>query len=70
MTSKKIVEVIMNDVSNIDIGRFDYNYIPLRSDFTQAITQSIVDTCSRLGLQVILEFNVDVSEGVLKEHKD
>jgi hypothetical protein len=69
MTSKRIIEIILNDISNLNIGRFDYYYIPHRSDFTRAITKSIVDTCSKLDLEIILEYNVEVSEDILKDYK-
>lgn len=69
MDSKQIFEKILYGINRIDIGRFDYHYIPFKSDFTKAILNSIIQTCESLQLDYRVEFQVDVSDEILKKYK-
>ncbi|SHN08374.1 hypothetical protein [Polaribacter sp. KT 15] len=69
MTSDEIFEKLLEGIYSIDIGRFDYNYIPLKSDFTKAITNSIVNSCKALNLKYKLEFEFVFNDDVKEEFK-
>lgn len=69
MSSDEIFEKILEGIYSIDIGRFDYNYIPLKSDFTRAITQSITHSCKKLNLKYKLEFEFEFSDEIKKDFK-
>ncbi len=67
-SSKEIVEILLEDINKIDIGRYDYYYIPFKSDFTKAMSLSIKETCNRLNLRVVPEVNVEMPEHVRNTH--
>lgn len=69
MTSKEIVEILLEDFNKIDIGRYDYYYIPHKSDFTKAMSLSIKETCNRLNLRVVPEVDIIMPEHIRNEHK-
>ena len=69
MSSDEIFEKLLEGIYSIDIGRFDYNYIPLKSDFTKAITQSIVYSCKELNLKYKLEFEFGFNDEIKKDFK-
>ncbi|PTX44502.1 hypothetical protein C8P64_0481 [Christiangramia gaetbulicola] len=69
LTNQEIMEHIMNDIEKIDIGRFDYIYIPNKSDFTKAMTHSILETCKRLDLRVVREVDIKMPEHIRIAHK-
>ena len=69
LTSKEIVKLILEDFKKIDIGRYDYYYIPYKSDFTKAMSLSIRETCKRLKLRVVQEVDIKMPEHIRIEHK-
>ncbi len=69
LTSNEIMNQIMDDIEKIDIGRFDYHYIPLKSDFTKTMTASILQTSKRLNLRVVPEVEFEMPEIFRKTYK-
>ncbi|MCP9199014.1 hypothetical protein MKO06_03780 [Gramella sp. GC03-9] len=69
LTNQEIMELIMNDIERIDIGRFDFIFIPNKSDFTKAMTASIIETCKKLNLRVVQEVEIEMPDYLQKMHK-
>lgn len=67
---RNLTQEILIDITNIDIGKFDYYHIPHKADFTKAITKSIVLTCKRLNYDVKLEYKIRNADKIINRYKN
>ena len=52
LSNEMIMTIIMDNIGNLKVsGRFNKRYLPKKAVFTNAMTESIIDTCKKLGLK-------------------